>query len=158
MNRMSLGAVRNGAVSTALIMLAIFLTMTLISLSFPPKARLMPMIIGVAGSVLGLIQVILEIRAASNLEAAGDEDAGEDPREELKMVGWTLLYFFGILCFGFMYAAPVLVFGFLYLGKSESLKISIGSAIATWAVLLGFFETWLGIPLFEGLVLEWLLG
>lgn len=148
----------SGPVSTALIMLAIFLAMTLIALSFPAKARLMPLIVGVAGSVLALVQVVFEIRTAAKAEPPAEGPGDDTQTAELAMLGWTLAFFFGILAFGFLYAAPILVFVFLYFGKDESVKVAIASAISTWVVLFGFFETWLGIPLFEGLVLEWTLG
>lgn len=155
MSRMVPGRIPNGPVSTAMIMLAIFLAMTLLALTFPPKARLMPLIVGVAGSLLGLIQVILEIRASAAGPSQVDDPGREERVAEGMMLVWTLLFFAGILIFGFLYASPVLVFAFLYYGKAESLKIAAISAVCTWVVLFGFFESWLGIPLFEGLLFEW---
>ena len=95
--------------------------------------------------------------SAPTAPAAPAAEAQEDTRgNERQMLLWTFLFFFLILCFGFIYAAPLLVFGFLYLAKSEPLKVAIIGGIGTWAVLFGVFETWFAIPLFEGLVIEWL--
>ncbi len=46
----------------------------------------------------------------------------------------------------------------MYAGKKESLLVALISAAGTWAVLFGFFEQVMEIPLFQGLVVEWLLG
>ncbi|NIN34054.1 MAG: hypothetical protein GTO60_02660 [Gammaproteobacteria bacterium] len=71
---------------------------------------------------------------------------------------WVFLFFVCITSFGFVYASPFLVFGFLYIAKSESLKIALIGGICTWAVLYGIFQTWFEIPLFQGLVIEYLLA
>lgn len=164
---MQLRLMVSGRVLTALVMLAIFLAATGIALGFPEKARLMPLMIGVPGSVLALIQVFLEMRkAAQELaeraqhEAPEERDAAEREEKlaEANMFLWMFLFFIGILCFGFVYAAPVLVFGFLLIGKNESMKTAIFGAVGTWLVLFGFFEWAFEIPLFEGLVMEWLFG
>lgn len=160
----------SGRVITALIMFLIFLFLVLMALDLPDKARLMPLMIGIPGTVLGLVQLIMEVRTARAEAAAAPAatvtepevtapavQVDEDTRaNERQMLLWTFLFFLLILCFGFLYAAPLLVFGFLYLAKSEPLKVAIIGGIGTWAVLFGVFETWFAIPLFEGLVIEWL--
>jgi hypothetical protein len=135
-------------------MFLIFLTMSLIAMGFPEKARLMPLMVGVPGSILGLIQLILEIRASRDAEPPDPEKS----RTERSMFIWIFLYFFGILGFGFIYAAPLLVFAFLFIGRKESLPISLISAAGTWAVLFGFFERGFEIPLFTGLIVESIIG
>lgn len=148
----------NGRVLTALVMLAIFVTMSLIALGFPEKARLMPLMVGVPGSLLGLVQLLLEIRTALAEQPQPSEKATAERREEGRMFLWMFLFFLGILCFGFVYAAPLLVFGFLFLGKDESLLTAAAGAVGTWVVLYGVFEQWFEIQLFAGLVIERLLG
>jgi hypothetical protein len=59
---MQVNAIFNGRVATAFVMMLIFVTMSLMALGFPEKARLMPLMVGIPGSVLGLIQLIAEIR------------------------------------------------------------------------------------------------
>ena len=149
---MQVNAVLNGRIATAFVMMLIFVTMSLMALGFPEKARLMPLMVGIPGSILGLVQLINEIRATS--DTTGDEFS----KAERSMFVWIFLYFFGILTFGFIYAAPVLVFAFLLIGRKESLPISLISAVATWAVLFGFFEKGFEIPLFTGLIVESIIG
>lgn len=153
---MQSSSVLNGRVATALVMFLIFLTMSLIALGFPEKARLMPLMIGVPGSILGFVQLLIEIRASR--QEATPEDITARSSAERHMFVWIFLYFFGILGFGFIYAAPVLVFAFLFIGSKESLAISLISAAATWAVLFGFFEKGFEIPLFTGLIVESIIG
>jgi hypothetical protein len=154
---MRVDAILNGRVITALAMLIIFVTMSLLALGFPEKARLMPLLVGVPGSVLGLVQLINELRRSEQY-VTSDAEAAAMNKAERSMFAWIFLFFFAILGFGFVYAAPVLVFAFLYFGKKESLPVGLVSAAGTWAVLYGVFELGFEIPLFPGLILEWLLG
>ena len=151
-------ALLSGRVLMAVVMLAIFVTMSLMALGFPEKARLIPLMIGIPGSALALVQVLLELRTAIDEAVEFDEERREARRNERHMFIWLLLYFFGILGFGFIYAAPVLVFGFLYFGEKETIKVGAFGAAGTWAVLYGLFEQAFEIPLFNGLVIEWLTG
>lgn len=140
----------NGRVGTALVMFLVFATMTLLALGFPQKARLMPLLVGIPGTLLALFQLVIELRAPRT-----DKDEGLGS-EELRMLGWTLVFFTGLLAFGFVHAGPVLVFAFLLLGRGESLRVALISSVGMWAVLYGFFVKALGMPLFPGLVAEWL--
>ncbi|TDJ69450.1 MAG: hypothetical protein E2O38_13535 [Proteobacteria bacterium] len=155
---MQLKALLGGQVLTAVVMLAIFVTMSLMALGFPEKARLLPLMIGIPGSVLALVQVLRELRTAIDKVVESDEEQRQARRNERHMFIWMLLFFFGFLGFGFVYAAPLLVFGFLRIGMKESLTIGVIGAVATWAVLYGLFETAFQIQLFNGLLIEWLWG
>lgn len=145
---------RRGAVLTAVLMLAIFVTMTLMALGFPQQARVMPLMAGVPGSILALIAVIRELRKGAASAAA----ATRPRRAERRMLLWLLAYCLGILGFGFLYAAPSLVVAFLVLGKRESWAAGAIGAVITWGVLYGLFEQAFQIPLFDGLVAGWLIG
>ena len=148
----------SGRVLTAVVMLAIFLMMSLMALGFPEKARLMPLMVGIPGSVLALLQVLVELRTAIDDAVESDAQKIAARWNEWQMFTWLLLFFFGILGFGFLYASPLLVFGFLYIGKQETIKVGAFGAVGTWAVLYGLFEQAFEIPLFDGLLIEWLWG
>ena len=149
---------KNGPVFTALMMFVVFATMSLIALSFPDKARLMPLIVGIPGTILALVQLLLELRSTLRQTAETTELVPETIEAERQMFTWMFLFFFGILGFGFIYAAPLLVFGFLWFGKGESLKVGLVGGAATWGILYGLFETGFQIQLLDGLLLEWLVG
>ncbi len=151
-------ALFTGRALTAVVMLAIFLTMSLMALGFPEKARLMPLMVGIPGSVLAFLQVLIELRTSIDDAMESDAQQIAARQSERHMFTWLLLFFFGILGFGFIYAAPLLVLGFLYVGKKESIKVGAFGAAGTWAVLYGLFEQAFEIPLFNGLLIEWLLN
>ncbi len=147
-------ALFTGPVLTAVIMLAIFLTMSLMALGFPGKARLMPLLVGVPASALA--QVLIELRKAMAATAESDAQQITALWNERYMLVWMLLFFLGILGFGFLYASLFLVFAFLYIGKKETIKVGALGAAGTWAILYGLFEQAFEIPLFDGLLIEWL--
>ncbi len=80
----------NGRVGTALVMFLVFATMTLLALGFPEKARLMPLLVGIPGTLLALFQLVVELRAPRT-----DKDEGLGPAER-RMLGWTLVFFAGL--------------------------------------------------------------
>jgi small-conductance mechanosensitive channel len=149
---MSRNTIVNGRVGTALFMLLVFATMSLLALGFPEKARMMPLLVGIPGTLLALVQVVNEIRAVHKETGEGLSAA------EKQMFGWTFLFFAGILLFGFVLAGPLLVYAFLLFGRGESLRVALISGVATWAVLYGMFEKGFEIPLFAGLLMERLGG
>jgi hypothetical protein len=51
-------------------MLAVFAGMTVIALGFPAKAQLMPLLIGVPGTAMALVQLIKEVRAPAEAQLA----------------------------------------------------------------------------------------
>ena len=156
---MSAKVLLNGRVLTALVMLLIFASMSGLAFDFPQKGRLMPLMIGIPATLLALVQLILEIRSVVSTSASiGVPNKKSVNSDEIHMFVWTFLFFIGILCFGFVYASPVLVFGYLYLGSKESILTSIVAAVSTWLVIYVTFEVWFQIPLFSGLILEWLIG
>jgi hypothetical protein len=60
--------------------------------------------------------------------------------------------------FGFPYAGPLLVAAFLYFSGGEKWYVAVIAAIIAWSILYGVFERFLGLPLFEGLVSQWIYG
>lgn len=155
---MPVKAVFSGRVGTAFLMWSIFVAMTLLAIGLPEKARLMPLMIGIPGSLLGLAQLVLEIRSTIRSAPPDGAATAELRKAELGMYVWVLLFFLGILGFGFIYGATTLVFAFLFFGTRERFPTAVISAVATFAVLYGVFEKGLEIVLFQGLVLERLMG
>jgi len=138
---------------TAGIMFAVFATMVGLALTYPEDARFLPLVIGVPGLVLSALQLAIEFRTKP-----GKEFTAEDRRAELKMTGWFVCFVVGIILFGFPYAGPIMVAIYLHFSWREKWYVSLGSAVFAWAILYGVFEYVLGLPLFEGLVVQWVLG
>lgn len=146
----------NARVLTTFVMLVIFAGMSLIALQYPPKAQLLPLLVGVPATVMCLAQLILDIRRSrQEARVAGaedDEEAREERRRELSMFMWTGLFLAGILAFGFEFAAPLLVFAFLWIGQREWIVTAIIGAVSVWLIMYVVFNQLLGLPLFEGLL------
>lgn len=139
---------------TSAVMLCIFAGMTLMALGFPAKAQLMPLLIGVPGTAMALVQLITDLRApaAPTPEAEAAFEAREEQHRERKMFLWLALFFAGILAFGFLWATPVLVFAFLRFGERESWGVAATGAVGSWLVLYLVFVRVLELFLFEGLL------
>ena len=102
---------------TAFVMLVIFATMSLLALGFPDKARTMPLMVGIPGTLLALLQFVNELRKVPAMESeALAVESREKRRQELKLFAWLGIFFVGVMAFGFVWAAPVLVFAFLRFG------------------------------------------
>lgn len=142
-----------GRTVTAAIMFAIFLGMVGLSFAYEPDARFLPLVIGVPGLALAGLQLAVELRSAPERKFTA-----EDRRAEWAMFGWFVLFCGGIVLFGFPYAGPLLVAAYLYLSWGEKWYVCLSAGLFAWAVLYGVFEQFLGLPLFEGLVTQWVLG
>ncbi len=144
-----------GRVVVAGIMLLIFAVMVGFAFTFPGEARLLPLVIGVPGLALSLAQFVIELRGK---EADEKAYTAADRMAELKMFGWFAVFIFGIILFGFPYAGPIIVALYLHFSWGEKWYASLGAAAFSWAILHGIFDYVLGLPLFEGLVYQWIYG
>jgi hypothetical protein len=144
----------NARVLTTFVMLVIFGGMSLIALQYPPKAQLLPLLVGVPATLMCLAQLVLDVQRARHerLAAGVDEEAREERRKEIGMFMWTGLFLVGILSFGFELAAPLLVFAFLWIGQRESPVTAMVGGVSVWLIMYVVFNQLLGLPLFEGLV------
>ena len=80
---MFLNILRTGRVLTALIMFLIFLSMTILAMGYTDAAALMPLMVGIPGTILGLVQLVMEYRVAQS-ELAIDPDESEIPKLKLE--------------------------------------------------------------------------
>lgn len=170
---------RNISFSTWLtvIMLVIFTTMVGMSLEFPAKARFMPLIVGVPGIVLCLIQLAIDlfrtpsasanasaiqVRTPANLSSEAGQAEAELPefgphtvRRELVMWGYFVAFIAAILAFGFYASVPVMLVAFLRMQADASWKFSLSLAAAATIALYLMFGALLGIQLHPGFVTPW---
>ena len=149
----------NGRIIIATVMLTIFAGMSAVAMTYPEKARFLPLLVGVPGTLMCLAQLFFDVRSALQDRSAGDPaEATLDLPREVKMFFWLALFLIGILSFGFLYAAPVLVFAFLRFGEKEPWKTAILGGAGTWIVLYGVFTRLLELFLFEGFITRLLIG
>lgn len=142
----------DGRLFTAGMMVTIFTAMVLMALTFEPGARTLPLVIGIPGLLVSVIQFVAELR-----EKNPDKIDDETRRREISMFGWFVAFTVGILLFGFIYAGPLLLAVYLRVSWKETwLTIAI-SALLLWAILEGVFQRALGLAVFEGLITQMIL-
>jgi hypothetical protein len=142
-----------GRILTSAIMVAIFAIAVGLSFTYAPEARLLPLVIGIPGLLLSLAQFIKELR-----EKAEPVVTSEEHVREFRMFAWFFAFVGGLVLFGFPYAGPLLVAAYLYFSGGEKWYVAVIAAALAWAILYGVFERFLGLPLFEGLVYQWIFG
>lgn len=146
----------DGRAATSLVMLAVFAAMSAIAMDYPEKARMMPLLVGIPGTLLSLAQLLHDLRQAGAPPA--DAESILERRRETGMFLWLGLFFAAVIGFGFLYGAPAAVFAFMRFGRGESWATSLAGGVAAWAVLYGVFTRLLELFLFEGLLLPLLTG
>jgi hypothetical protein len=142
-----------GRILVSAIMVVIFGGGVLLSLTYAPDARFLPLVVGIPGVILSVAQLVKEMRAHPGFKIVPQEH-----RREVKMFAWFLGFVGGLVLFGFLYAGPVLVAVYLIFAGRERWYMALGAAVLTWAILYGVFERFLGLPLFDGLVSQWIFG
>jgi hypothetical protein len=142
-----------GRILVSGIMVVVFATAVLLSLTYAPEARFLPLVIGIPGLLLSVMQLVKELRDHPQPLVVPEEH-----RREAKMFAWFLTFVGGLVLFGFLYAGPVLVAVYLFFSGRERWYMALAAAFVTWAILYGVFERFLGLPLFDGLILQWIFG
>ena len=135
------------------IMVAIFAIAVGLSFTYAPEARLLPLVIGIPGLILSGLQLVKELRERPEPVVTSEEHVREG-----RMFAWFFLFVGGLVLFGFPYAGPLLVAAFLYFSGGEKWYVAAVAAVIAWGILYGVFERFLGLPLFEGLVYQWIYG
>lgn len=141
-----------GRILTSLTMAVLFAFFIAQAFFFRHEAAVMPLLVGLPGLILSLAQLIIEMRAPGG----GTEDApifsGREPVIMLWIAGFTL----GVIAFGFVLGAPLLLAAYLLFVAGERWSMAAMGGALCLAVMFGF-ERLLHIPLFEGLVIHYLL-
>ena len=149
----------NGRIITTTVMLAIFAGMSAMALTYPDKARFLPLLVSVPATLMCLAQLAFDIRdALQDRSAEGSAEATLEYPREIKMFFWLALFLIGIMSFGFLLAAPVLVFAFLRFGEKEQLKTAVLGGLGAWIILYGVFSGLLELFLFDGFLTPLLIG
>lgn len=159
MNRFSTGV--------TLLMLAVFSTMVLMALSFPANARFMPLVVGLPGIALCLLQLALDLRQARRTRAPVVSLPQEGDGEEfgrhtvwMEVVSWLyfLLFIGGVLLFGFLIASPILIAVYLRREAQVRWPRALISAGLMALIMYLLFQQTLGFRLYEGYLGEGILG
>jgi hypothetical protein len=143
-----------GRLLVSAIMLVAFAAAVGLAFTYAPEARFLPLVIGIPGLLLSAIQFVKELREKNPEPAV----TSQEHRREGRMFAWFIAFVAGLVLFGFLYAGPALVAAYLYFSGREKWYVALGAAAFAWAILYGVFERFLGLPLFEGLLAQWIFG
>jgi hypothetical protein len=161
-------------------MLLIFTTMVGISFGFPAKARFMPLVVGLPGIVLCLIQLAVDLYRGQGApehkhvvhvtlpSGVSPEAAGQGETElpefgphtaRTEIVTWIYFVCFiaAILAFGFYVSVPIMLVTFLRTQAKASWIFSVALAAAATLVLYLMFGALLGVQLHAGFITPWAL-
>src|SRR5882724_8191293 len=130
-----------GRILTSFIMLAAFAVAVGLAFTYAPEARFLPLVIGIPGLLLSLVQFVKELR-----EPAEPAVTSEEHRREGAMFVWFFVFVGGLVLFGFIYAGPALVAAYLFFSGREKWYVALAAAAFAWAILYGVFEQFLGLP------------
>ena len=155
------------------LMLVLFCTTTALAFQYPLEARFAPLLIGVPGILLCLIQLGLDAVAASGRSFAniqirpapkiGNPDNALDGKQEfgsetapreLAMWSYFLAFIGAVLAFGFYAVAPVMLVAYLHFEAGVNLPRTLAVAVAGTAILYLMFETFLSFELFPGFIMR----
>lgn len=151
-------------------MLVIFSTMVGLAFTYPTGARFMPLVIGIPGIVLCLVQLVsdyLQARGSSVVghfhskpqagvpaapEGEGQEFGSHTVRNELTMWAYLVGYIASILLFGFLISIPIMVALYLHFEAKAGRLVSIILGLACVTIIYLLFEYVLRFKLHTGFV------
>jgi len=156
------------------LMLLIFATMVGVSLQYPEGARMMPLVVGIPGIALCLLQLALDARnaeagafgyrfraapkagkpAAPAVVIPGlDEEFGPHTvRRELVMLAYFVAFIAGVLALGFYVSVPVMLVTFLRREAESSWRLASILGLGATLVMYLTFAVVLHIRLYPGFV------
>ena len=158
-----------------LVSLTAFLALLLVlSFKYVPKARLMPLVVGVPTLALVVFCLLVnlvpgfskryrrvaeqdvfdlgEIRKKLAPAARKKRSPAEIRRKEMNMIWWLVGLMAAILLLGYLIAIPGFVFLFLKVRSGERWLTTILVTAATWICVYGVFVVLLKLPIYKGIL------
>lgn len=155
----------SGKLAMNLLMLAIFVGMVGVASQYPPQARFMPLVVGLPGIGLCLLQLVLDWRAqraTGNAAATADlqgtpEAHNEQARaagRERALWGWFIGLVASLVLFGFWLTIPVFLVAFLRYAAKESWRFSLALGAGGTAAFTLVFHQVLAVVLHSGFITD----
>ena len=117
--------------------------------SFPAKAALFPLVIGVPLFALAVAQLVLQLRHP-------EPPVESEARRTLGAFGWMAGFIALVVLAGFPTTVPVFVFSYLVAQRAAPWWQSAALAAAAWGAFHLLFERLLRFPFDGGLARAWL--
>jgi hypothetical protein len=132
--------------------------------SFRSQARLFPIVIGIVGLGLALLQLIIEVRRRAGEDASGAAttidtlDLVQAQRRTAIVMGWIVGFVVAVWLLGFFVAVPLLSLAYLRLTAREGWPVSLSYAAVSGIVFYALFGIAVRIPFDAGMLTYWLMG
>ena len=140
----------NAKVILAGLMTVVFAGMVGMAATYPTKAAFVPLVIGIPGTVLCLIQLGVELRHLR--DATAQPSKVRDVRGEWIMYGWLVGFVLGVILLGFFVAAPILLYSYLRFKAKAPHWLAGLIALGGLGLIYGVFGYALQVDLFDGLL------
>ncbi len=151
---------KRGEAILAWTFLGIFIFLVVIATGYNPKARRMPLVVGIPGVVLSGVEVVRQTlrKRKPNLNETGvigqeKVIASDEKKKILRSIGWMFLIVGLIWIFGFTIGLPLFSMIFMK-AKKEGWVASILVTLAGVGVLYFLFIKGLGMDLYRGLLFQ----
>lgn len=129
-----------------LIVLCLFVFM---SLGYTPKAKLLPLIIGIPGIILMLIVIVKDLIKP---QKGAKPLTKEETKRQYQMFMGVLAFFVTIIITGISIGVALYLFVFISFFSKRKLIIAFGMALFGFALTYGLFGIVLHYPLYKGLL------
>ena len=141
--------------AVAVAMLAIFLGFLALAAPYSSEARFVPLLVAIPAAALAAWQVTRELAGATD---SGDGVGEVSPRRgDGRAVVWLLVFVMLLVGLGFIVGGTLAVMLCQRVWLRESWRATItGGAIAVTMLVVGF-EQLLGMILFEGWLVRWIM-
>ena len=157
--------VDKGRLAFTALLLIFALVIIITSLSYDPRARMVPILVGLATLIMGVPVVVNEIhplRLLSKLDVSlmkefGQGAPSEQPKEQvsgkglLGLIAWVVGFFVLIFLVGFHGGMLIFTLSFIKVRGRASWPKAIIAAVVLWGIIFLMFEVAMGFRLFKGL-------
>jgi hypothetical protein len=140
-----------GRIATTAAMLVICGGAAVMAALLHGKAAVFPLIVAIPASLLCLAQLVIDLTRPAGQQEEGPIPAGRS-RREAEMLGWLLAFLGALVGFGFLIGGTAIVFLYLVFGERATTAAICALSVALIVYLV--FDRFLGLPLFEGLVMR----
>ena len=130
----------------------------LLTWSYDPTTRLVPLLIGTVTLCLAAIVLRNDFRS----QPGGEEPEKEEDEEKIGQEGrsrnlvfllcWLAAFFVLVVLVGFMISIPLAMVIFLRYYEAHSWRQILPATGVTWVVIYGLFEVLMGFQLFQGVL------
>lgn len=153
----------SGKTAMCLVMLGIFAGMVGIATQYPPQARFMPLVVGIPGIALCILQLVLErsVRGAAAAPAVavtqGMTGSGSARRREAVLWASFISLIASLILFGFWLTIPLFLVAFLRFYAKASWRFSLALGVGGTLAFFLVFHQGLGVVLHNGFVTDFLV-